>query len=409
VNAAESHKLLVLTASPTLETTQSGQILREIMKAGQNVAIVQLKNMGAEHPFAAQQAKVLSLTIPGCKGLNRFSGPISELEEKTHRLLRRNFFFKMRNLAAEIISFARKEKISRIISFLDDPSIIWLTRRVAAGLQVDYATYASIVPEIMLTYAEYDRHSKKQMVMEFIATIKQASPATFATQAMADFYQNQHQVAGIALTPPLIEVQSDFHFDSQEPVRIGCLLNPLYINSLNSLINACQSIGWQIGSRRIALTLIGSATKLPLGFNGQPADIELLSEVSPTQVIEKLATCTFNFLPYWSSPDFSLTARLNLPDRIQLYLSAKRPLLLNTLNQSLLYDIVAANKLGINLDNLTPESFAQAAGELIAYGQTKNLDAGFESLKQSVFSEKSFAQGLDRLIAQRQTALVGSP
>lgn len=353
---------------------------------------------------AISQFKVLKLPLPGAPTINGVMN-ISKAEQTIYWLFRQRFFKKLERYVEEIASFAAKNQISHLVSVLDHPANIWLTRKVAEALKIRYSTFTAALPDIVLQEEGYDAQSCNQIAREFVEVLKSAQSAGFASLAMANYYREKHSVDGIEIPLPAQPDADKLIMDSKEnrahlntEIVIGSLLNPRFMEGTQALIEACQSINWQTEGKRISLRLLGSIACLPFKFGGKPAEIEILGGLSRLETVVALKECTLNFLPFVSEQSQARRSLLCLPDDLPTYIEAERPLLVRALKPSLIEDTMREFSLGTTLESLSENMFIPALKTLLDAGQNKDLTANFQRLRQERFAESAFAARIRDLL-----------
>lgn len=349
---------------------------------------------------AISQFKVLRLPLPGAPTINR-SMNISKAEQTIYWLFRQRFFKKLEKYVEEIASFAAKNQVSYLVSVLDHPANIWLTRKVADALKIRYSTFTASLPDVVLQEEGYDSQSCNQIGREFVEVLKSAQSAGFASLPMANYYSEKHSVNGIEIPLPAQPdplVPTIASKEKRGEIVIGSLINPKFMEGTQALIEACQAINWQTEEKRISLRLLGSIACLPFKFGGKPAEIEILGGLSRSETVVALKECTLNFLPFVSEKGQARRSLLCLPDDFPTYIEAERPLLVRALKPSLIEDTMREFSLGITLESLSENLFIPALKTLLDAGQNKDLTANFQRLRQERFAESAFAAGIRNLL-----------
>lgn len=336
--------------------------------------------------------------LPPSIALDRLgAASITLNEERMHFLFRRVYFLQLKKLVQEISKFAQDNGVSRIVSFLDHPAIIWLTRRVASALSVPYSTFAATVPETMLVFAGYDTRSSNQLVQEFRDTLTSANHALFSTHEMCERYSNNLGITGKAIEMPLIPITKR-QISQSNKITIGCMLNSMYSNGISSLISTLQKNEWKVHDTAITLKLIGTPVGIEFAFNGLPASIEILSGLSDEGKVNALADCTINYVPYWTSPDFTLSAKLTFPVNFEYYLSAGKPLIAHALIPSMVSNFIAQHRLGSTIISCTEDVFWKVLSDVLQ--NVEETDIRFENLKEEINSNSDFAKNVNLLVGR---------
>lgn len=339
----------------------------------------------------------LDLKLPASPAIRNEEGQLSKAEEIVYWVFRQRFFKKLQKLVPQISQFARQNHVSHILSVIDHPATICITKPLASSLNIPYSTFSSTIPETVLHEQGYDARSKTQVLCTYNETLKTAYSAGFASLPMSEHYKSICSANPMVLSAPvkimdISDQEKKLH--QSDTLNIGCILNPRHMKAIHSMIAACQDANWKIANQNISLTLIGSAVRVPFNFGGRPASIEIMGGLSYEESVMALADCAVNFLPSWSEKQFAQAAQLCYPDELLLYVEAKKPILALSVKPSLIDDTMRAFSLGETIETCSENSFIQAIERLATEGQNMNIAEGFQRLEQERFSERLFRAGL---------------
>lgn len=336
----------------------------------------------------------ISIALPAMPRMNGAQSSISIIEDPIYWFFSQRFFSKLERLVPQIEDFAAKNQISHIVSVLDHPSVIWLTKRLSSALGIKFSTFLSDVPEAALHRLGYDARSKALVMKEFIDLLRTAQVAAFASKEMTEFYEKFHAIKGKTLLVPVKNHIGTANYTSRGITRIGCILDHRYQQSVKDLVTACQQNLWKAAGTEVQLRLVGSASGISFYFEGKPAEIEILGGLSEEETVAALCDCTFNYLPYTTDQQLSLSARLCLPDDLPLYLEAQRPLLSNSIEPSLIAAKISEFSLGQSIPHCTQDSFAQSAVKLAKMPTGDEIKRCAERAKEACFGQASLITSL---------------
>lgn len=358
----------------------------------ERIVVAQFNNNEPEHSI-----KTLDLKLPASPVIKYEQGPASKAEETVYWLFRQRFFKKLVKLIPQISEFASNNNVSHILTVLDHPAAIYISKRLASSLNVPYSTFTSSFPETILEDLGYDAKSKKHILEIYRETQKGALSAGFSSLTMAEHYRAMCSANPIVLNAPFESIgnsNGNRNLHQSDTVYIGCILNPRNLTAIHTVVTACQEANWQVANQKISLRLIGSAVRLPFNFAGRPASIEILGGLSHEETVKALAECTVNFLPSWSERQFIQTAQLCYPDDFSVYAEAKRPILALSVIPSLIEDTMRAFSLGETIETCRENTFIQGLEKLVSNARNSNPDEGFRHLTHERFSEEMFSAAL---------------
>jgi hypothetical protein len=245
-------KILILTSVGPDNSNSSGRFIQQLLKHLEPectaIALITGEDKALHCEF-----ETLKLPLPAAPTINHSGVSISRAEETIYWLFRQRFFKKLDALIIDLEAFAERNRVSHIIAVLDHPATIWLTKKLAMSLSVPYTTFTSVLPETVLYFAGYDSRSRSQVFKEYIEVLKTAQANGFSSQPMARQFQEKFSVKVTEISIPANSLEStEFTAsdpDSNSPLRIGCVLNPRFMQSTQSLITACQDICWKVDNK----------------------------------------------------------------------------------------------------------------------------------------------------------------
>jgi hypothetical protein len=260
--------------------------------------------------------------VMGLRRLGRISAWLTSFP--LHQYIRRVC---VPDLTVRAVRFARLQRVELVWAVLNDPTLVYLARRVATRLNVPLVVTIWDPPEYLAMNLDLDPVTTRILLREFAHTLRSAARRGVASEGMQSEYRRQYGVDSVVMIHGI-------HPKLRHPAATGPTEGNQFIigfagsmytdREWQALLGALSSINWCLAGRDITLQVLGSTIRLQvqgkmrieyLGWRPLEETVQLMSQVDVT------------YLPYWFNERYRLAVRLCFPNKLTTYLAAGRPVL----------------------------------------------------------------------------------
>lgn len=233
-----------------------------------------------------------------------------------------------RRIVPQLLKFIRRHHIEVLWIVVQGQTMV----RLGAELQSQLAMpmYSQLWDPLgwWLRANRIDPSTASELESKFDALMRASVAIGAASWAMAEQYGGKYGVRAVPLIPGIPsrmqQVCDDTATQPKAAFVIGMAGQLYAVEEWKRLLQACQSLNWRVGGKKIKIRLLGAACTIPVsgevcieyrGYHTQQSTVQLLSE------------CDVLFLPYWFDARFRQEAELSFPSKLSTYCAAGKPIL----------------------------------------------------------------------------------
>ncbi|WP_335222365.1 hypothetical protein [Nostoc sp.] len=234
--------------------------------------------------------------------------------------------FTVRQITQKVVNFGREFGADVIWCILEGQTMINLAIPVSSALRLPLLTQVWDPPTWWMRANQVDKFSKSLVLKEFEKVLGMSDGCAAASWAMAEHYCSVYGVRTIPVVPSLDSKLALSPVETMHPGKnfvIGMAGQIYATDEWQALLNALDSINWQIGGRDIKLQLMSYEIKLSTMKRMQ---VEFFGWRSQQETITLMSQADVLYCPYWFDPAFEMEARLSFPSKMTTYLAAGRPI-----------------------------------------------------------------------------------
>jgi len=230
-------------------------------------------------------------------------------------------------LKAKVVEFARRHGVELVWAVLNGPTLIYLARRVAAGLGVPLVATVWDPPERFALDLQIDPASRRIMLRDFANTLRTAVRSSVISEEMRHEYKYRYGIESVVLrhgVHPGLRRFAGKEPNGESPFMIGFAGNSYATHEWQALLSALSSTNWCLDGRDVTVRVLGGSVHLQAQGRMR---IEYLGWRSLEETVELISEVDVAYLPYWFDQSHRLSVRLCFPTKLATYLAAGRPVL----------------------------------------------------------------------------------
>lgn len=270
-------------------------------------------------------------------------------------------------LTDEIIDFAKKAGAEKIWVTLEGQTLIRLAASLQERLPLPMVAQVWDPPNWWLRDNNVDPISRKDILKTFGKVLSNPNTTVAAASwAMAETYQKEFGSKAIPVVPGLPKDwarEPASQLNSSSTLTIG-FAGQLYSgDEWISLMDALDSLNWQIEGRAVEIKLLGRTFELHA--NGH-RNIKIFGWRSQPETLQILSECDILYCPYWFSPKYETEARLSFPSKLTSYLAAGRPVLFHGPKYSSPSRFIGQHDAALQCNTMNRKDIVDALVKLVA-------------------------------------------
>jgi hypothetical protein len=264
-------------------------------------------------------------------------------------------------LVRKAVRYAKEQHIGIVWAVLDNPTLIYLARRVAAALSVPLVVTVWDPPERFAVDRGMDVFSKKLLLHEFAKTLHAADRCSVASEGMQEEYKRRYGIESVVLihgVHPDLRRPAAKKLNRADQFVIGIAGSLYAVQEWQALLSALSSVDWRLDGREVSLRLLGS----DIWVHAPPGKmhIEYLGWRSLEETIDIMSQVDVTYVPYWFDKNYSLAVRLCFPNKLTTYLAAGRPVFFHGPEDSSPASFFRRFPVGLCCHSLEPKEIIQS-------------------------------------------------
>lgn len=225
----------------------------------------------------------------------------------------------------KIVGFAQRHRVDLIWAVLSKPIIYRLAFSVSQQMGVPLVTTVWDPPERLVVEDRLDRISRRYALDDFAQAQRLAVRCGVMSEQMKNEYESQYGVTSYIVRHGVRAEECKTprpRPNDNGMVTIG-FAGSLYAQfEWNALLHALASVEWRLMGKDVVVRVLGP--NMPISTSGR-ANIQYLGWRPVSEVVELLAECDVNYLPYWFDPAYRISVQLCFPSKMSAYLASARP------------------------------------------------------------------------------------
>lgn len=230
-------------------------------------------------------------------------------------------------LAQEVVDYALKNKIEKVVAILAGPATIYLAKKVAELLPVPFVPIIWDPIDYVAENRGFDHAAVDQIMKDFALLMKRAEMCGVASTGMKAEIELRYGVeCEVIINPVALEETPPQQRDNSH-FRIGFAGSLYARKEMETLLHALNLLQWKAQGRQLSLWILGHSFDLPVHAPASRADFRFLGFLPEKQARSVLNQVDLGYLPYWFDSKFARCVRQCFPNKLSLYLSSGTPVL----------------------------------------------------------------------------------
>lgn len=336
---------------------------------------------------------------PPPEGLTRtMPGRIGSLVAAAKRVT--GYDRQIRRLADEIAEYAIAERIDRIWAVCEMTAVIDVCHHLMKRLPATpFLAHVWDDVEHICWQRRLDRLTRSRTTRRFGSLLAQAERTAVIGEAMAAEYEQRYnarcQIVRHGVTD---EVEPRDRPRSDTEFRIGFSGGMYAPLAWQALLDALETLEWQVGERRVRLLVLGSDVRLR---TRGPANVEFLGWQPPEVVKSMLSKCDLLYLPQPFGSALQPLSRLSFPTKLSMYVSSGCPVLIHTPEYGSLVEFARQHELPSVCTTLNIETLAGLITSLATDSDRfRKAAAAAARVAQTVLSHTTFREQTQMFLAE---------
>lgn len=231
------------------------------------------------------------------------------------------------HLAEEVVDYARKNNVEKLVAILAGPATIYLAKRVSELLPVPFVPIIWDPIDYVAENRGFDKGAVDQIMKDFAVLMKRADICGVASPGMKVEIELRYDTeCEVIINPVVLSEEGTLQRDNSK-FRIGFAGSIYARKEMETLLHALNHLGWKAEGRQLSLWILGHSFDLPIHSPASRADFRFLGFLPEPQAREVLSQVDVGYLPYWFDKKFSRCVRQCFPNKLSLYLSSATPVL----------------------------------------------------------------------------------
>jgi len=314
-----------------------------------------------------------------------------------------------KRITSEIAQFIKVEHPDILLITLHGKASILVSVEIARCISLPIVTLVWDPPEYVMRANKFDffRLSHKLLLKDFYAILKRSRICAVMSDEMASLYQ-QYTNTIVLRSPVITETKPEANLNQDNRNFIIGFAGSLYAsNEFQRLVEALDSVKWQIGNRKIKILIVGDGVGVK---SKSPTDITYLGWRTQDEVIAILQTCDLLYLPYRMDNDFTWAARFSFPTKLSTYVTAQTPIMYHGPRDSSVTHFLGRYPIGLACHSLAINDILDTLNRLLMDEQVReravvSLSTAFDN----EFSMYQFRSRLAQLLGIDSNSLLASP
>lgn len=231
------------------------------------------------------------------------------------------------HLAPEIVDYALKNNIEKMVAILAGPATIYLAKRVSELLPVPLVPIIWDPIDYVAENRGFDRGAVEQIMKDFAVLMKRADICGVASPGMKVEIELRYGTECEVIINPVVLSEEGTLLRHNSIFRIGFAGSIYARKEMDTLLHALNYLGWRAEGRQLSLWSLGHSFEQPIYSTAAGADFRFLGFLHEPQARKVLSQVDVGYLPYWFDKKFSHCVRQCFPNKFSLYLSSATPIL----------------------------------------------------------------------------------
>lgn len=223
-------------------------------------------------------------------------------------------------------AFARSHGAEMIWAVLGSPLMYLLAAPLADRLGVPLVTTVWDPFERIARDFDLSGDSRRAALDAFASALRRSLRVGVMCESMRDEYARLYDAKGVIMRHGVDESllrDAAPALGSDDTLTIGYGGSLYALDEWKALIDALQSVSWNLDGRKVKVVVYGSNARVN---TPEGAHVEFMGWRPMHEVVEGLAAVDVNYLPYWFDEDHRPDVRLCFPTKLTSYLATGRPI-----------------------------------------------------------------------------------
>jgi glycosyltransferase involved in cell wall biosynthesis len=271
----------------------------------------------------------------------------------------------VKKLVDDAVNFGLENRIEKVWMVLDAATIIAMGPDIAQRLGVPLISLVWDPPDYLLKNRRMDHLTRSKLLKCFGNTLRQSERVAVVSENMKEEYTREFGCETLILRHGLPQENRKGAVDrpTSQSVFVLGFAGALYAYSAwQGLMNALESINWNLNGRKIVMRMLGSDFRFK---SKSKANIQYLGWRSTSETAEILADCDLNYLPHPFEPFLQDFASYSFPTKLSTYVATGRPVFIHAPKYSSLSSFYKDNPIGICCNSLDPVEIVAELDKLV--------------------------------------------